>query len=92
MQLQIDSFTGKVSRTPSEASPVGKRYINHAERGYTPLLFIRDRKTLSNGLTALYFYAGPLKYVKHEGSKPISFVWELTYPLPAKAMVWAGRY
>ena len=75
----------------SDISPVGKRYINHVERGYTPILFVRDRKKLVNGLTAPYYYAGPLKYVRHEGSKPISFVWELQYPLSVKAMTWASR-
>jgi len=75
----------------SDTSPVGRRYINHVDEGYTPILFIRDRKKLVNGLTAPYFYAGPLNYVRHEGSKPISFVWELKYPLSAKAMLWAGR-
>ena len=75
----------------SEASPVGKRYINHIAEGYSPILFIRDRKKLENGLTAPYYYAGPLKYVRHEDSKPISFVWELEHALSAKAMVWAGR-
>ena len=74
-----------------DTSPVGQRYINHTEQGYTPLLFIRDRKKLTNGLTSPYYYAGPLKYVRHEGSKPISFVWELEHALSAKAMVWAGR-
>lgn len=75
----------------SESSPVGTRYIHHEEKGYTPILFIRDRKKLSNNLTAPYYYAGPLKYLRHEGSKPISFVWELEYPLTSKAMIWAGR-
>lgn len=75
----------------SDTSPVGKRYIQHAVQGYTPILFIRDRKKLDNGLTAPYYYAGPLNYVRHEGSKPVSFVWELEYPLSAKAMVWASR-
>ena len=75
----------------SDTSPVGKRYIQHIEQGYTPILFIRDRKKLENGLTTPYYYAGPLNYVRHEGSKPISFVWELEVPLSAKAMVWAGR-
>ncbi|MEI8033515.1 MAG: DUF3427 domain-containing protein [Chlorobiaceae bacterium] len=73
----------------TESSAVGQRYIYHKERGYTPILFIRDRKKLSNGLTAPYFFAGPLQYLKHEGSKPISFIWELDYPLPAKALSWA---
>lgn len=75
----------------SVTSPVGVRYIQHKEQGYTPILFIRDRKKLPNNLTAPYFYAGPLKYTRHEGSKPISIVWELEFPLPAKAMSWAAR-
>jgi len=74
-----------------DTSPVGLRYINHAEQGYTPLLFIRDRKKLENGLTAPYYYAGPLKYVRHDGTKPISFVWGLEHALSAKAMSWASR-
>ncbi|MCW9015020.1 MAG: DUF3427 domain-containing protein [Gammaproteobacteria bacterium] len=74
-----------------DSSSVGQRYINHAEQGYTPLLFIRNRKKLENKMTAPYYYAGPLKYTRHEGSKPISFVWELEHALSAKAMVWAGR-
>lgn len=75
----------------SESSSVGNRYIHHKEKGYTPILFIRDRKNLSNGLTSPYFFAGPLQYLKHEGSKPISFVWVLENRLPAKVMSWASR-
>lgn len=75
----------------SDTSNVGRRYINHEKYGYTPLLFIRERKKAPNGLTAPYFFAGPLKYKKHEGSKPISFIWELEYPLPARALSWAKR-
>lgn len=84
-------FHWQSQTSTSETTAVGKRYINHVAEGYTPLLFIRDRKKLENSLTAPYYYAGPLNYVRHEGSKPISFVWELEYPLTAKAMVWAGR-
>ncbi|MEI7825882.1 MAG: DUF3427 domain-containing protein [Chlorobiaceae bacterium] len=75
----------------SDSSPVGRRYIEHQAQGFTPILFIRDRKSLSNGLTSPYFFAGPLRYHKHEGSKPISIVWELEHALPAKALSWARR-
>ncbi len=75
----------------SDTSQVGERYINHKEKGYTPMLFIRDRKKLSNGLTSPYFFVGPLEYNRHEGSKPISFVWELKHALPAKVLSWARR-
>jgi hypothetical protein len=74
-----------------DTSPVGERYINHQKNGYTPMLFIRDRKKLSNGLTSPYFFAGPLEHNRHEGSKPISFVWKLEYALPAKVLAWARR-
>jgi superfamily II DNA or RNA helicase len=75
----------------SETSSVGQRYIAHEDQGYTPLLFIRERKKLANGLTAPYFFAGPLRYRRHEGSKPISFIWELEHQLPAKVLAWARR-
>ncbi len=75
----------------SDTSKVGSRYINHQNLGYTPLLFIRDRNKTPNKLTAPYFFAGPLKYKKHAGSKPMSIVWELENPLPAKVLQWARR-
>ncbi len=75
----------------SDSSAVGRRLIEHQAKGYTPILFIRDRKRLSNGLTSPYFFAGPLRYHKHEGSKPITIIWELEHTLPARALSWARR-
>ena len=75
----------------SDTSTVGLRFIHHQAQGYTPMLFIRERNRLSNGLTAPYFFAGPLRYHRHEGSKPITFIWDLEYALPAKAFSWAKR-
>ena len=75
----------------SADSPTGQRYINHRQQGYTPLLFIRNRKRLDNGLTSPYFFAGPLRYKRHEGSKPMSIVWELENALPARTLSWARR-
>ncbi|MFN2381095.1 MAG: DUF3427 domain-containing protein [Guyparkeria sp.] len=64
-------------------SPTGQRYIHHVERGYQPMLFVRPRRTLANGLTAPFHFCGPLRYRRHEGSQPISIVWEMEFPLPA---------
>lgn len=75
----------------SEMSNTGRRYIEHISMGYTPMLFIRDRKKLANGLTSPYFFAGPLNYLKHQGSKPISITWQLPHPLPARTLSWARR-
>jgi superfamily II DNA or RNA helicase/HKD family nuclease len=74
-----------------EESATGKRYINHLREGYTPYLFIRSYKKTENSLTAPYFFAGPLRYRKHQGSKPMSIIWELENPLPAKVLSWARR-
>ena len=75
----------------SQDTPTGQRYINHREHGYTPLLFIRNRKKLSNGLTSPYLYVGPLSYQRHEGSKPMSIIWKMEHALPAKVLAWARR-
>lgn len=75
----------------SENSQTGQRYINHQSMNHTPMLFIRDRKKLANGLTSPYFFAGPLNYRSHSSEKPISFVWELEHPLPAKILTWARQ-
>lgn len=64
-------------------SPTGQRYIHHREQGYQPMLFVRPRRTLANGLTAPFHFCGPLRYQRHEGSQPMNIVWELEYPLPA---------
>ena len=72
-------------------SRVGRRYIEHEDRGYTPLLFIRDRKKDAAGMTTPYLCAGPLCYRGHEGNRPISFSWELETPLPARAFSWAQQ-
>ena len=74
-----------------ENTPIGQRYIHHQEQHYTPMLFIRNRKKLANNLTAPFLFAGPLRYHKHEGSKPMSIVWDLEHPLPAKTWSWARR-
>ena len=86
-----DLFHWQSQSQTSDTSAVGRRLIEHQAQGFTPILFIRDRKRLSNGLTSPYFFAGPLRYHKHEGSKPITFIWELEHALPAKALSWARR-
>ncbi len=68
------------SQTPA-SSPTGQRYIHHAEQGSHVLLFIRLRHKEGN-LIVPYFFAGPARYVRHSGNKPIAIVWELTRPLP----------
>jgi Domain of unknown function (DUF3427) len=68
----------------SAESPTGQRYIHHRELGYTPLLFVRETKALSSGISAPYVFLGPCQFVSHEGSRPMSVVWRLQHPVPAR--------
>lgn len=70
------------SKTAPE-SPTGQRYIHHKERGNKLLLFVREFKQDKFG-TAPYTFLGTVNYVKHEGSRPISFTFKLDSPIPAK--------
>jgi superfamily II DNA or RNA helicase len=72
------------STTPAEGQ-VGQRYIHHAERGHSILLFVREDKT-RNSLSMPYSFLGPVEYERHEGSRPMSITWRLRHRLPAKLM------
>ena len=79
-------FHWQSQSTTSADSPTGRRYINHKSKGYQPLLFVRESKKLPNGLTAPFQYLGPVEYVQHEGSKPMSIIWRLQHPLLAQSL------
>ncbi len=77
-------FHWQSQSTTSADSPTGQRYIRHREQGYTPLLFVRERKSLPGGLAAPYAFLGPADYVSHEGSRPVSVTWRLRAPMPTR--------
>ena len=79
-------FHWQSQSTTSADSPTGQRYIRHRQQGYTPLLFVRDRKSLPGGLAAPYAFLGPADYVSHEGSRPLSIVWRLRTPIPPRLL------
>jgi hypothetical protein len=82
--ISHDRFHWQSQSNTSEESPTGQRYIRHRSLGYTPLLFVRELKTLSSGLSAPYYFLGPCEYLSHRGSRPISIVWKLSHPVPAR--------
>lgn len=79
-------FHWQSQSTTSADSPTGQRYIHHRAQGSTPLLFVRERRALPSGLTAPYAFLGPVDYVSHEGSRPISITWRLRTPMPANLL------
>jgi len=82
--ISHDLFHWQSQRNTAVESPTGHRYIHHRELSYTPLLFVRETKSLPSGLSAPYYFLGPCAYVSHEGSRPISIVWRLLDAVPAR--------
>jgi hypothetical protein len=76
-------FHWQSQSTTPESSPTGKRYINHTERFHAILLFVREDSS-RDGLTMPYTFLGPVDYVSHQGSRPMSIIWRLRHKLPAK--------
>ncbi len=54
----------------------GNEIIHHTKLGIMIHLFIREERLL-NGKAAPFVYHGPVRYQKHEGSKPMSVTFEL---------------
>lgn len=82
--ISDELFHWQSQNRTSADTPTGQRYIHHRERGYTPLLFVRERNLLPGGLAAPYAFLGPARYVSHEVSKPLSIVWRLRTPMPTR--------
>jgi hypothetical protein len=84
--ISHDLFHWQSQSGTSPESPTGQRYIRHRAIGYTPLLFVRETKRLPSGLASPYTFLGPCDYVSHQGSRPISIVWKLKHPVPARLL------
>jgi len=78
-------FHWQSQNTTSADSPTGLRYREHQRRGSTILLCVREYKS-ANNQAAPYYFLGPVQYVSHTGSKPMSITWRLQHPLPAILM------
>ena len=67
----------------SQASETGQIYIQHQERGYTILFFVRTRKRV-DGTTSPFTCLGPAKLVSFKSERPIQMVWQLDHPMPVE--------
>lgn len=76
-------FHWQSQSTTSDTSPTGQRYIHHRELRGKILLFVREFKKDIAGAEP-YTFLGFADYVSHEGSRPMSIVWRLHRPIPAK--------
>ena len=76
-------FHWQSQSTTSADSSTGRRYIGHAAQGGRILLFVREFKRDALG-TSPYTFLGQASYVSHTGSRPMSIIWKLEKPIPAK--------
>lgn len=67
----------------SQDSETGKRYINQKSSSNNILLFVREFKEDSLG-TQPYTFLGKAEHEWHSGNKPMSVIWKLEKPIPAK--------
>ncbi|AHE97473.1 DUF3427 domain-containing protein [Thioalkalivibrio paradoxus] len=79
-------FHWQSQSTVGPDSATGQRYIQHQKQDYQPMLFLRPSKRTPAGLTAPFFFCGPLRYDRHEGSHPMSIIWRLAHPMPARIL------
>ena len=82
--LNENLFHWQSQSTTSADSATGQRYIHHREQGSQVAIFVREYKTDVYGQAGAYTYLGLAEYVSHEGSKPMSIIWRLQKPIPAK--------
>lgn len=83
-------FHWETQSTTSADSPTGQRFSGRRDHGCIFLLFVREQKKV-DGLAQPYYFLGPVNYVSHEGSRPMSILWEMRYPLPAVLLQASAR-
>ncbi len=69
-----------------ESAPTARRYMSPPE-GWRHLLFVRQAKKDERGVTGAFLFLGPVRYVEHEGERPMAIVWELEEEMPPE---WFG--
>ena len=84
-------FHWQSQSTTTPHSPTGQNFIHHQEREYTIMLFVRKRKKTSLGVNVPYVFLGPVRYVSHEGARPMSIKWRMHHEIPAHVLSWAKR-
>lgn len=69
--------------TTTQRGQTGQNLINHKEKGYTVLFFVREKKQNLN-VTMPFTFLGPGEVVKYQNERPIKMVWDLEYPMPVE--------
>lgn len=77
-------FHWQSQSTTSDHSKTGQRYIQQNEKENIVFLFVRKSKKDAYGKSMPYTFLGTAHFVNYEGSQPMSIIYRLDYPIPAK--------
>ena len=77
-------FHWQSQSTTTPQSKTGQRYIHQREKGNVVLLFVRSAKKDAYKNSMAYTFLGTAKVVSWEGSQPMSIIYRLDCPIPAK--------
>jgi superfamily II DNA or RNA helicase/HKD family nuclease len=84
--LGASLFHWESQNRTSTPSTSGQRYVHHVAQGVRIILFVRVHTDDSRGEAAPYSCLGPVKYVRHEGERPMRIVWALDHEMPAELL------
>lgn len=77
-----DRFHWESQSVQHQDLPTVQRYIDHVRQGSNVLLFVRPTKRDALGLTCPFTFLGPVRYLEHQGNRPVQFTWKLERPMP----------
>lgn len=80
--ISRSEFAWDSDNKTSANTDIGQVLQHHEELGRRIVLFVRHVKNDSLG-TSPYMCLGTVKYISHEGSKPMHIRWALDRPMPA---------
>ena len=84
--INSELFHWQTQNSASPETKTGKSYILQNENRRAFLLFVREKRKDEFGATMAFQFVGPLTYLNHEGSKPMSITWMLQNDPPASLL------
>ena len=81
--IDQNTFHWETQSTVSPSSPTARRYFESPDNGNTVILFVREYKENLLGASP-YIFLGSVRHKSHNGSNPVSIIWEMEEPIPKK--------
>lgn len=82
--MDKSTFHWQSQSTTTPESRTGQRYIHQRDNGTIVLLFVRSAKQDAYKSSMSYTFLGPAHLIQWEGSQPITIIYHLDHPIPAK--------